>query len=215
MEVCLYLSFYVYFTDNCIKMRYKIFFPITLQGWLREKRGKDINYILHLKKISPMKRVSSYRSKPEVQFSNLQILVTPRSAIYNQRMGHARIYFQETYQYMSFFNCHHNNFYSNFNNIKEERKLLLSTESGCRSKVKLTLALQRGQKAPSGNWTHGWPPTFLFLGMGSSKSRLLASASSMPSSGCAGLRKGLKLSAESGGDGVDGLDWSLGALQLQ
>lgn len=61
-------------------------------------------------------------------------------------------------------------------------------------------------------------PTFLFLGMGSSKSRLLASASSMPSSGCgcgAGLRTGLKLSADSGGDGVDGLDWSLGALQLQ
>lgn len=56
--------------------------------------------------------------------------------------------------------------------------------------------------------------TFLFRGMGSSKSRLLASASSMPSSG-AGLRKGLALSADSGGDGVDGLDWSLGALQLQ
>lgn len=59
------------------------------------------------------------------------------------------------------------------------------------------------------------PLTFLFLGMGSSKSRLLASASSMPSSGRAGLRKGLKLSADSGGEGVDGLDWSLGALQLQ
>lgn len=56
--------------------------------------------------------------------------------------------------------------------------------------------------------------TFLFLGMGSSKSRLPASASSMPSSG-AGLRKGLAQSADSGGDGVDGLDWSLGALQLQ
>ena len=51
--------------------------------------------------------------------------------------------------------------------------------------------------------------------MGSSKSKLPASASSMPSSGGAGLRKGLKLSADSGGDGVDGLDWSLGALQLQ
>lgn len=64
----------------------------------------------------------------------------------------------------------------------------------------------------AGGGGHGL--TFLFLGMGSSKSRPPASASSMPSSG-AGLRKGLALSADSGGDGVDGLDWSLGALQLQ
>lgn len=48
--------------------------------------------------------------------------------------------------------------------------------------------------------------TFLFLGMGSSKRRLLVSASSMPSSGWEGVRKGLKLSADRGGDGVDGLD---------
>ena len=57
--------------------------------------------------------------------------------------------------------------------------------------------------------------TFLFLGMGSSKRRLLVSASSMPSSGWEGVRKALKLSADRGGDGVDGLDWSLGAFQLQ
>lgn len=57
--------------------------------------------------------------------------------------------------------------------------------------------------------------TFLFLGMGSSKRRLLVSASSIPSSGWEGVRKALKLSADRGGDGVDGLDWSLGAFQLQ
>lgn len=61
--------------------------------------------------------------------------------------------------------------------------------------------------------------------MGSSKSRLLPSCSSkLGSSGPAGpgptpprlgTRKGLKLSADSGGDGVEGLDWSLGADQLQ
>lgn len=61
--------------------------------------------------------------------------------------------------------------------------------------------------------------------MGSSKSRLLPSCSSrLGSSGPAvpgptpptlGTRKGLKLSAESGGEGVEGLDWSLGADQLQ
>lgn len=57
--------------------------------------------------------------------------------------------------------------------------------------------------------------TFLFLGMGSSKRRLLVSPSSIPSSGWEGVRKALKLSADRGGDGVDGLDWSLGAFQLQ
>jgi len=57
--------------------------------------------------------------------------------------------------------------------------------------------------------------TFLFLGMGSSNRRLLVSASSIPSSGWEGVRKALKLSADRGGDGVDGLDWSLGAFQLQ
>lgn len=51
--------------------------------------------------------------------------------------------------------------------------------------------------------------------MGSSKRRLLVSASSIPSSGWEGVRKLLKLSADRGGDGVDGLDWSLGAFQLQ
>lgn len=57
--------------------------------------------------------------------------------------------------------------------------------------------------------------TFLFLGMGSSKRRLLVSPSSIPSSVWEGVRKALKLSADRGGDGVDGLDWSLGAFQLQ
>lgn len=67
--------------------------------------------------------------------------------------------------------------------------------------------------------------TLRLRGMGSSKSRLLPSCSSrLGSSGPAGpgptpprlgARKGLKLSAESGGDGVEGLDWSLGADQLQ
>lgn len=67
--------------------------------------------------------------------------------------------------------------------------------------------------------------TLRLRGMGSSKSRLLPSCSSrLGSSGPAGpgptpprlgTRKGLKLSAESGGEGVEGLDWSLGADQLQ
>lgn len=67
--------------------------------------------------------------------------------------------------------------------------------------------------------------TLRLRGMGSSNSRLLPSWSSrLGSSGPAGpgptppmlgTLKGLKLSAESGGDGVEGLDWSLGADQLQ
>ncbi len=67
--------------------------------------------------------------------------------------------------------------------------------------------------------------TLRLRGMGSSNSRLLPSCSSrLGSSGPTepdptpprlGTRKGLKLSAESGGEGVEGLDWSLGADQLQ
>lgn len=79
-------------------------------------------------------------------------------------------------------------------------------------------AQRRDGPAHRGPTCKSAPPTLRLRGMGSSKSRLLPSGSSRASSGCpvtAGMRKGLKLSADRGGDGVDGFDWSLGMLQLQ
>lgn len=59
------------------------------------------------------------------------------------------------------------------------------------------------------------PPTFLFRGMGSPKRKWVASVSSVLSSSGAAGRKLLAASLGSGGEGVDGVERSLGRSQLQ
>lgn len=74
-----------------------MFFPITLQGWSKQKKEKDVNHVFQVKKLSRARREGvSHQTKPEAPFSNFQTAASPRisdvnsytcAATYSQRMG--------------------------------------------------------------------------------------------------------------------------------